>query len=570
MCDQDGSVVTSPCFDTQGGWSGGYLLAKTDGGPGVVVGPGTDAANTFAQPFPVGSNPLYKVTAEATSADGAPTRAAVQINWSDVAGQFLGMSHASFPVGKDGGTFEMNVVAPSGSATGHLYVVPGNGATHAVRYTRMKLEQGNPVVGFLAQSVLGLPVFLVVPLIVLAVVSVARPRLIARLTRAATALFLRSLPLLSAVACVAGACFLKKEYEQHYDAQYHQGWIDTLFTWNSPSLDLGGNPMSSFGIQFPSNPWLAPDLLIGHMVPADIRIPTQIAVLALITLFCLASLARASGASRANSHVVALIAAAYCWVPAFSDNAFCLNPTLGTFWQESAVATLLAVVCFTRVGTTDGRLALWPEVGLTLTILWHLLALPYNIPFFILAAAALCVGALLSVESRRELLRKLGASAVIAAGLLAIGVKGYILNLFNYTPQIFFKTLYPSDFSAFHENTSFLVAARFPDDWRVHVFYALALLGCVVAWRTGTRFARRVVFIGLGFEISLHAASALNRAARVLPLSFTYVEQIGFPIVALLAGVGLWSGLRWIGDVLLSAFGNRGDERIVPAMTVGG
>jgi len=553
-CLSSGQVLTSPCFETQGNWSAGYVLAKENGGAGVVVGPKEDAPNVFAQSFSVGFNLSYKLLVEAACVGGDLTRAAVQVNWFDDTGELIGASSAAFPVSKNGTPFELDITAPPGATTGDLYVRPGDHAPHAVRYTQMELLPGNPVTGFFAHHVLGLPVPVAILMTALLAMTAFHPHRTTRALQKAGALFIRLLPLLATMLCIGMAFFLDAEYEQHYDAHYHQGWVETLFTWTVPSLDLGGSPMSSFGIQLPSNPWLAPDLLIGQMVPIDIRIPVQISVLAVTALFCLVALARTAGANRVGSFAIALIAVAYCWVPAFSDNTFSLNPTLGTFWQESAVAALIATICFLRIGTTSGRFALWPEIGLTLTILWHLFALPYTVPYFVLATSMLCAGALLSVDSRKELLRKLVSSAAILAGLLVIGTKEYVVNLFSYTPQMFYSTLYPVDFSAFYGNTSFLFMAQFPDNWRVYAFYGLAALGGVIALRTGNRFARHLAFIGVGFEVLIHAASTLNQMLHVLPLSFTYVEQIGFPIVAMLAGIGLWAVLHRVGEAILSPF----------------
>lgn len=355
----------------------------------------------------------------------------------------------------------------------------------------------------------------------------------------------RFFPVVAVVACVAMLFLLKGAYEQHYDSQYHQGMFEIVMRWNNFSFDLGADPMMSFGIQPIGNPRLSPTYLLGNLVSGDIRVPTEAAVQCIIMLLILARLAWKSGARFNEAFAIALVAVGYCWIPFLSAEAITLDATLGLLWQESAIAVLLACYFFIKIGLYDRSRNLWPSLGLAVTILWCLVTLPEMIPFFTLTTFSLCMGIIFSVDSKWELLYKIISSAVIVVGLALVGAYSYVKGIFMYTPQMFYKTLYSYDFrSIFFTNTSLLLSADRLGGARLYVFFSLAAIGAVCALRYGNRFARRIVFAAIGLEIMIHVMSALNVAFKFVPLTFTYIEQMGIPVVALLAGAGLWAILK--------------------------
>ena len=134
-------INTAPTFDTQERWSDGYRVAKGTA-PGVVVGPGGDNPNVFAQPFTASPAERFKVVARATSGAGPKARARIQINWSDAAGRFLAVSSRTFEVSTTETVVEEVVSAPAGTASGTLYVV-ADGSQNVVRYLEMRLLGGS-------------------------------------------------------------------------------------------------------------------------------------------------------------------------------------------------------------------------------------------------------------------------------------------------------------------------------------------------------------------------------------------------------------------------------------------
>jgi hypothetical protein len=130
-------INSAPLFDSQQGWGAGY--AKAIGhGPGVVVGPGGDNPNVFAQQFPTKPHEQFKVLARASSVDPSKAMGRIQVNWTDPAGKFISVSSQVFEVTPEEQTFEYQAVAPAGAVNGTLYVA-ADGKDNVVRYTEMRL-----------------------------------------------------------------------------------------------------------------------------------------------------------------------------------------------------------------------------------------------------------------------------------------------------------------------------------------------------------------------------------------------------------------------------------------------
>jgi len=130
-------INSSPLFESQQGWSSGYTRAIGHG-RGVVVGPGAENPNVFAQQFPAKPGEMFKVIARASSAGTASAKGRIQINWTDSIGQFISVSSQAFEVKPEEQRFELEVVAPPKTQNGTLYVVP-DGQQSVVRYTEMSL-----------------------------------------------------------------------------------------------------------------------------------------------------------------------------------------------------------------------------------------------------------------------------------------------------------------------------------------------------------------------------------------------------------------------------------------------
>jgi hypothetical protein len=535
----------SPLFDTPDGWGPGYALAVGHG-PGVVVGPGQANPNIFAQPFQTQPGRQYEVVARAASVGKPKALAVVQVNWHGEGGRFIAVSKEYFKVSPSERAFHHTVVAPPGATSGSLYVVPG-GQKEAVRYTEMSLVHLNQLrhvmsyefLGIKGQTLLASGTALLLLVLMYIFYRKALFRLGSFLESTIGRPVARIFPLLALALCGALFAFLEAPYERHYDSQFHQASVESVMQWKEPSLDLGGNPMHSFGIQHVINPQLSPTFWVGKLVRANHRIQVQAAFQAMLLFSIMVWICRLAGARVGDAAAISLIAIAYLWIPGFSDEAISLN------------ATLLAFFCFSRIGYDDpgGKLKLsgivWPAAGFAAAILWLYLSVPELVVFFTLATAGLCLGAILAVRSRRELLAKVGASIVIAAILLALGVYDFVLNLFLYTPQMYYKTLYNYDFNAhFFSTTSLLLSSNIVGGAKVIVFFILAAGGAFIALRFGNRYARHVVFAGLALEAAIHVFSAINAKVELVPMIFTYVEVMGLTVVALLAGTAVWAGLR--------------------------
>lgn len=551
-----GEVLSSPTFEDQGSWSAGYALAK-DGGPGVVVGPGHANENVFIQTFPTAPGAQYKVTLTATSGTNTSATASVQINWMDAAGGFVSASFEFVEAGEHPTTATYVLAAPPGAALGIVHVIPGY--EEPVRYTQMSVFRLDPVQDFAIYRFFGVPGLEGTGVVLAVLAAAATLAIFRRRIAAAWPTIMAGLragfPLIAIVLCIVLLLGLEPYYEQAYDAQYHQGWVEVMLQWKSLSLDLGGSPMRSMGIQPLTNPLLSPTFLLGWIMPADVRIPAQAAFLAVVMLLMSAAMARAAGLKREDAYAVGLIAQAYGWHPLLTWYQATLNATLGILWQETAAAAMLALFLYLRIGMQPRGRFPWAAVGLAVLLVWYLLSLPHMIPFFALATGAMCLGATVVSASLRELLQKVAAGIAILIMLVAIGGASFAANLFLYTPQMFYRTTYMHSFETlFFQNTSLVMSAVLQGNWTIFVFFGFIVVGLFSALISRNPYARRIAGAAIGLEVMIHGISGLNLILKLVPLTFTYVEQVGLPLLALFAGFGVWTVLEVVGRLAEQLF----------------
>jgi hypothetical protein len=548
------TVNKSPLFESQEGWWAGYAHAIGHG-PGVVVGPGTGNPNVFAQSFEANPGEQFRVVARASSAATPKSVAAIQINWTGDQDKYLSTSAKRFPVTSKERAIEHAAIAPKEATHGDLFVVPGS-ETDAVRYTEMTISRLDPVSDFLAYRYFGMQGQSILASGFLTILLIVAYLYFRRTFFGAGAMLLnrigtgvaRSFPLLALI--LSGAMFISLEgiYEHNYDAQWHQASIESVMEWNDSSLDLGGNPLHNFGIQHVIKPQLSPTFWIGKLVRANHRIQTEAAFQAMILCLILIAVCSTAGARLVDASAISLIAVGYLCIPYLSNGGITLNATLGLLWQEGLIATLLAFFFFARIGygSMRGLAQLWPVAGLAAVTFWLYVGFPELVAYFTLATAGLCLGALAGVESRTEMLYKILAAVVIAAAMLALGIHSFILNLFEYTPQMYYeKTMFSWQLMPFYwSNTSILLPSSSLWSLRVGFFFLLATAGIFLALRFGNRFARRIVWGAIGFEIAVHAFSFVNAYFNLVPMGFVYVELMGMAPIALLASITVWTSMR--------------------------
>jgi hypothetical protein len=131
------TINSNPLFDAQGKWGPGYVDAKDPKGQGVVVGPGEQNKNVFAQVFDTEPGATYRVVARASSIGKDDAMGRIQVNWESLT-TFISVSSIVFDVSLHESQHELIVTAPPGAVKGTLYVV-GNGPRSIVRYSEMRL-----------------------------------------------------------------------------------------------------------------------------------------------------------------------------------------------------------------------------------------------------------------------------------------------------------------------------------------------------------------------------------------------------------------------------------------------
>jgi hypothetical protein len=558
-------LTISPLFESSAGWApeANYERAKTDN-PGVVVGPERDGQNTIAQSFVLEGGQYYRILAEAHSEGEGVANASVQVNWHSHDGAFLSAFIEDFEVSHVGGSVSRIVAAPPEATHGTLYVLAGRESNEPVHYTQMAVGPMRPLVDMLdypigAGSVGGYTVG--------AIALFAAALALYRFRRIATQW---SLPLLSvfsflgktssrllvpcSITLIVATLFLQQQiFENPYDARYHQTMVDLDFQWTNFSFAFGGNPMSSFGIQHPVNAHLSPTFLLGHLVDAADRIFVQATFQALLMFGLFVVMCRSVTETLNEQVAIALIAVAYCWVPILTAGAVPFNATLGLIWQEGVLGAMAAFFLFQRVGKRSLRFSFIYGASFFVLIIWYFLMSPYAAPFFILATAFLCVGALCAVESSQEVKHKIACGTAIVLLLLLFDVHIYLLNLFGYTPQAYFRLLQPTAVGPLIDlNTSILARTILyqPSWWlEVSIFFGMAALGGLVAFRSGTASGRSLAFAGLSLQVFIHLGAAIRTLTTTTPFAFFYVELTGAWILALLAGLGVWTMLKFVLEI---------------------
>ena len=147
----------------------------------------------------------------------------------------------------------------------------------------------------------------------------------------------RVFPLLAMLSCAAVFVFLGAIYELNYDAQWHQGSIESIMEWNTVSPDIGGNPLHNFGIQQVINPQLSPTFWIGSIVSADVRIQVQGAFQAVALFLLMVWACRIAGAQLADASAISLVAVDHRCVPNLTNGAI-PEDAIWAFVQEGAIA----------------------------------------------------------------------------------------------------------------------------------------------------------------------------------------------------------------------------------------
>ena len=130
-------INRAPLFESQENWGPGYSKAKGHG-PGVVVGPGVDNPNVFAQQFAARPDEAFRIIVRAASVDRPTATGRIQVNWTAPGGKFISASMKLLEVTPEAKTFEHVVQAPAGATSGTLYVV-ADGNDSVVRYLEMRL-----------------------------------------------------------------------------------------------------------------------------------------------------------------------------------------------------------------------------------------------------------------------------------------------------------------------------------------------------------------------------------------------------------------------------------------------
>lgn len=127
------TVSDAPNFESTRKWG---PQAKAGG---VVVGPGADNPNVFAQLVNVDPLTSYKIVAKVQQAGQNTATGRLQINWIDRFGHYISTSSKTIEASNDIRDYELIVLSPENARAGYLYVSP-HAPGDTVRFLEMSLK----------------------------------------------------------------------------------------------------------------------------------------------------------------------------------------------------------------------------------------------------------------------------------------------------------------------------------------------------------------------------------------------------------------------------------------------
>lgn len=143
-------INSEPKFIAKGAWGDGFDIARvSDGTGGVIVGPGIDNSNIFAQSVSATRHKYIRLVARARAVEGnRRPLAAFQVNWLTASGAFISCSRATFLVSQSIVTeSEVLFRVPRGAETWIVYVAPGDRESQ-IQYFEMFVFPASGPIGY--------------------------------------------------------------------------------------------------------------------------------------------------------------------------------------------------------------------------------------------------------------------------------------------------------------------------------------------------------------------------------------------------------------------------------------
>ena len=306
-----------------------------------------------------------------------------------------------------------------------------------------------------------------------------------------------------------------------------------------PAFAFSNDFLQSIGnIQLPQNPLLQfyfwPVGWLANLKVAKVVVYLLIAGLVFVSAYGLTRLlSQGRCTALLSGWIVGIVATPIVPIPFFYPIL-----SVAPFTVLLIVSPVVGFGLLMLAGRSTWIADLLAALGLLGLVFYLLAASPGMFTLLALGAIPYLVLALLLVDGRSELIRKLAVLAVIAAIAICLRWPWYLLGLFNNTPAY----LFPNDFTVVYDDPiygSILFQGR-AFGWAGPAFVAAAVVGALVSLRRGAgalHVAARVLLATIA-ALLVAVAAFLVVKNWILPPPI-YIEVAFWPLYGVFAAVAL-------------------------------
>ena len=375
------------------------------------------------------------------------------------------------------------------------------------------------------------------------------------------------------------------------DQHWHQALIDYDIEWRAPAFSFAGNLLNQFGIQLPLKPSLLPLEGLATLAPVQHHIVAAVALIYVAMCGLFWAIGLAIGLRPAPRAVFASAVALLTTVPYGIDTLIWFLPpnfltsqfSLALWWQEAPILTLTAALAFYWLGQSA---ALWKKslaaVIFSLGCLETVVGFPTGGVYFIPILGLYCLGLLITVSGRSELLWKVTTGGLVVIAFLILRVPKFFAGLYGYSFGAYFG-------EATKVGTIDLIWVNFivtvhGIELRGLIVFVVSFSALIVASLYGSGGMRRLAIAALVCEAGIIMIGTFNAFTIRAPIGFAYAEIATSPlwvsyfvlalmVCAVMIGRRLgaqleawpaprrWSGLGW-------AIKRRGNIAIIASILV--
>ncbi len=346
--------------------------------------------------------------------------------------------------------------------------------------------------------------------------------------------------MLGAALAAAAAVFISKDlwvFRTAPDLHWWQSMVDYGIDWGTPIFSFGANLLYNFGIQTPLKGQLLPIEGIAHLFPIAMRLPATIALYFIATALLFWIIGTVFSLNLFYRTLFAGLVALLLTIPVGLDHVLPFLPplflnhqfVLAFWWGEAPILMLFSVILFLLIGRQRSFIKnVSASAGFGVGAFAVVLAYPVGAVFFVPILALYCLALFVTSESRRELLWKAVASALVLAIMIIVRVPQFLYNLFSYAFGAYFFDLTPEGISL---PGNFLFLGHI-NDLRGLFLWLVSFAALALAALKGHGALRRLAIAALVCEAGIIAVTTVNLWVWQAPLAGAYAELAHAPLWA--------------------------------------